>query len=509
MKKKNIWIISAVSVCLLLIGLAAGFFIRPVITNSSDNTSQPLKIIGDVQEIQVIGNFNELAEIERIENNGFSLKAIKLEKLITKSGPFSDTNIIMFVSNDGVAASIDGADIEKSFITYSAKNGWEAVNLNHPASSNIKNIAAIVISSAENSWDFGLNIIRPDQNLINITPGQMYLKANNVYNLDGTPSMEKENRTYQADVYRMKKEITLAELLINSGLTASNDLAIDDSKILVMGQNGEFQFLENDGYFETKDNYINYWYADGKNSIEKVAGVMLEPPTSSIMDAYDDSLHFIGKDEKVLLILVDGLGFQQYLKAMEGGFAPFLAGIKQADPAASVYKPVTNAGLAAVITGKTPEENGIYSRKQRELKVLSIFGKIQDMGKTALLIEGDVQVIKTESEPILNADYNKDGLKDDEIFESAFKNIREDYDFLMVHFHSVDEKGHDFGDTSETTMKTIGQIDGYISQLAQSWSGRIIITADHGMHSVGIEGDHGDFRFEDLIVPYLIIEGGR
>ena len=37
----------------------------------------------------------------------------------------------------------------------------------------------------------------------------------------------------------------------------------------------------------------------------------------------------------------------------------------------------------------------------------------------------------------------------------------------------------------------------------------IIIAADHGMHSVGNEGNHGDFRFEDLIVPYVMIEGGK
>ncbi len=498
---------SAVSVCLLLIGLAAGFFIRPVIIKSS-NASPLLKIIGDVEELQTIDNFNELTEIEKIENKGVALEAIKLEKLITKSRPFSDLNKILFVSNDGVAAMIDGADIEKSFITYSSKNGWEAVNLNHPISSNVKNIDEIVISSANNSWDYGLNIIKPDKNLINITPGQMYLKANNVYNLDGTPSMDKDNKTYKTDVYRMKKEITVADLLINSG-SSGNDLVTGDSRILVMGQNGEFKYLENDGYFEMKDNYINYCYSNGKNSIEKVAGVMMEPPTASIMDSYDDSLHFIGKDEKVLLILVDGFSFQQYLKATEGGFAPFLASIKKADPAVSVYKPVTNAGLAAMITGKTPAENGIYSRKQRELKVESIFGKLLGMGKTALLIEGDIQIIKTEIEPMLNADYNKDGMKDDEIFESAFKNLQEGYDFLMVHFHSVDEKGHDYGDMSEKTMEAIRQIDGYVRQLAQNWNGRIIITADHGMHSVGNEGNHGDFRFEDLIVPYVMIEGGK
>ncbi len=507
MKRKSIWIIAVTAVCLLLIGLAAGFFIRPAIIESN-NVPPPLKIIGDVEELQTINSLDELAEIERIENKGVVLKAIKLEKLIKISRPFSDSNKILFVSDDGVAAMVNETDIEKSFITYSAKNGWEAVNLNHPISSNVKNISEIVISSMNNSWNYGLNIIKPDKNLLNITPGQMYLKAYNVYNLEASPSMENDNKTFRTDVYRMKKEMTVADLLISSD-SISNDSITDDSRILVMGQNGEFKYLENDGYFEMKDNYINYWYSNGKNSIEKVAGVMLDPPTASIMDSCDDALHFIGKDEKVMLILVDGFGFQQYLEATESGFAPFLASAKRADPAVSVYKPVTNTGLAAMITGKTPAESGIYSRKQRDLKVESIFGKIMSMGKTALLVEGDIQIIKTEIEPMLNADYNKDGMIDDEIFKSALQNLQEGYDFLMVHFHSVDDSGHDFGDMSEKTMEAILQIDDYISQLAKNWHGKIIITADHGMHSVGIEGNHGDFRFEDLIVPYVLIEGGK
>lgn len=507
MKRRSIWIVSVASICLLSIGLAAGFFIRPVIIKNND-ISPPLKIIGDVEELQTIKSFNELTETERIENKGIATVAVKLEELITISGPFSTSNKILFVSSDGAAAMIDDADIEKSFITYTVKNGWEAVNLNHPISSNVKNISEIVILSMEHSWDYGLNIIKPDKNLINITPGQMYLRANNVYNLEGTPSMENNNKTFKADVYKMKKEMTLADLLINSDLI-SGDFINNGSRILVMGQNGEFEYLENNGYFEMKDNYINYWYSNGNSSIDKVAGVMLDPPAASIMDSYYDCLHFIEKNEQVLLILVDGFGYYQYLRAIENGYAPFLASVKKADPAVSVYEPVTNAGLAAIITGKTPEENGIYSRKQRELKVQSIFGKIGDMGKEALLIEGDIQIIKTETEPMLNTDYNKNGMKDDEIFESAFKNLQEGYDFLMVHFHSVDEKGHDFGDLSEETMETIRQIDDYMSLLTKNWHGKIIITADHGMHNVGNEGSHGDFRFEDLIVPYVIIEGGR
>jgi hypothetical protein len=36
----------------------------------------------------------------------------------------------------------------------------------------------------------------------------------------------------------------------------------------------------------------------------------------------------------------------------------------------------------------------------------------------------------------------------------------------------------------------------------------VIITSDHGMHSTDTGGYHGVFRYEDMIVPYIITEGG-
>jgi 2,3-bisphosphoglycerate-independent phosphoglycerate mutase len=78
---------------------------------------------------------------------------------------------------------------------------------------------------------------------------------------------------------------------------------------------------------------------------------------------------------------------------------------------------------------------------------------------------------------------------------------------MFVHFHGLDDRGHDYGDMDQKTLEYIKTIDDYINELANHWDGKIIITADHGMHSTSESGSHGEFRFEDLIVPYVIIEG--
>jgi len=57
-------------------------------------------------------------------------------------------------------------------------------------------------------------------------------------------------------------------------------------------------------------------------------------------------------------------------------------------------------------------------------------------------------------------------------------------------------------------MERVKTIDSYIEQLVLNWDGKVIITSDHGMHSTGESGSHGELRVEDMVVPYIVINGG-
>jgi predicted AlkP superfamily pyrophosphatase or phosphodiesterase len=83
-----------------------------------------------------------------------------------------------------------------------------------------------------------------------------------------------------------------------------------------------------------------------------------------------------------------------------------------------------------------------------------------------------------------------------------------DYEYVMVHYHSVDDFGHDYGAVVDETMAELKVIDGYIEELVAQWDGKVILLADHGMHSTEEAGDHGMFRIEDFVVPYVIFDGG-
>lgn len=275
-------------------------------------------------------------------------------------------------------------------------------------------------------------------------------------------------------------------------------------KALVIGKLGEVRVFE-EGYFKANEDSIDYIDKYG-NEIKDIAGVIINPPEGSITDAYYDMKEHIIY-ENVLFLLLDGFGYHQYEYAKENGFLPFLKDY-EATKAMSVYRPVTNAGLAAIITGRTPEYNGVYSRKQRELQVGSIFKLALELERNTAYVEGNIGILNTEIQPILNLDENKDGYTDDEVYRCILEAIEDKKQFIFAHFHGIDDANHSCGPLSDEAMERIRTIDSYIEDIVSIWDGIVIITADHGVHNVEDGGDHGDFRYEDLIVPYIIINRG-
>ncbi|MDD3045732.1 MAG: alkaline phosphatase family protein, partial [Candidatus Delongbacteria bacterium] len=186
---------------------------------------------------------------------------------------------------------------------------------------------------------------------------------------------------------------------------------------------------------------------------------------------------------------------------------PYLASVPKAEKATTYFKPVTNVGFAAMITGTGPDENGIHDRSYRNLKS-SIFTLMKEKGLKSLLVEADVRILDHGANEILNIDRNKNGSIDDEVFETAVKELSNGYDYMMVHFHKIDDCGHSFGPFGKETLEQIRISDEYVENLVEKFSGKIIITADHGMHKTDTGGSHGQARYEDFIVPYLTIDGG-
>lgn len=468
--------------------------------STSSAYTPPLYILGDIKESFTLRSLEDDFDLVDIKTKDGNVKGIKFENLLKKVSPLSDKSDIFLVGIDGMMAKIENSNLEGSFISFSGKNGWEAIHYNHPPSSNVKHLKEIIIvSTDEERLDIGMNIISNEKNILNITPGELYANSATLLSyFEGQSSVEKEGIDYATSVYTQRRIFTLEDVLEESTENA-----------LVMNVLGHIKPVEKDSYFEANINSIDYVSANGKERLEDVKGVILDPPRGKIQDSYHDISKYIEENEDVLFILLDGFGYHQYEYALEKAYMPFLANQPEATKALSVYRPVTNAGLAAIITGKSPGENGVYSRKQRQLQVDSIFKYIQDAGKEAVYIEGNIGILDTEIQPILNVDDDGDGSTDDEVQESTLKALDKGYHLVFTHFHGIDDSGHSNGDLASQTMDVLSYMDTYIEELVSKWHGKVIITADHGMHSTKDAGDHGQFRYEDMIVPYIVIEGGK
>jgi len=453
-------------------------------------------IQGDVK--QVI-NLKELQGVttKEIEYKNHKLKVYPLKIILDKAEPINEKYEIVFSAQDGLRAKISSDKIAESYIHFSPAYGWEAINLNHPISSNIKLIESITVVTKGEPNNNIFSIITPTENLLTKTPGQLltgsYLRK---VVFEGESTQKIEGVNYSTSIYSEKK-VLQPEEMINKKI---------DSRTILFNEQGKTLRYKG-GYLELNKNFVNYFNPDQKESLKNVWGIVLDVPLKSNKDTFYDALHYLENDTRVLIVLLDGFGYHQFKYLKENGQIPYLSKIESVSQAITSYKPVTNTGLAAVLTGKGPSENGIYNRDSKNLKVPDIFKKASELGLKSAYIEGNIKILNTSIEPILNPDLNENGTTDDEVFEETKKQLSGQTDLIFAHLHGIDDNGHNFGPFGDKTIDVIKKTDDYLKQLAQNWDGKIIITSDHGMHSTKEGGNHGSVLYQDMFVPYLITEG--
>jgi len=434
----------------------------------------PLKIVGDVARVIKLEDPQQLGKLQAINFDGHKYRAIKLTDIITAAQPIAIPEQIYLVGSDGFTSSLPAQGLEKSYIAFTAQNGWEAINLNHPVNSNAKMLKEIVIVSGESSPHFGLTVINLEKELARITPGQLYTRTLLQYPYpEGQAAIKNQGKNYTASVYTQRRVFRLADL------TPVQDGAM----LLLMGADGEYRYLENRGYFELKENYVNYLELDERSRLEKIAGVIVNPPPASIMDTYYDARHYLENGQKVLVVVGNGLTYSRYIQALEKGRLSFLKNAAPAVKAVGVYPRGKNIWLAAMITGKPPQENGIISSQDQDLKAPSLFTLTEQLQKSALLLHSGPKLLNPEIEPQLVKDKNGDKTADDEIYDLALDKLEQGYDFVMLGFDDI---------TADNTSN-------YLQQIVNQWPGKVIITG-------APEDTASNFTCDSMYVPYLCLK---
>jgi len=208
----------------------------------------------------------------------------------------------------------------------------------------------------------------------------------------------------------------------------------------------------------------------------------------TITQTFHDAVQALEQGQRVMIIELDGLGWEMLQRAE----APYLKSM-QPQKALACYPPISPVGLASMLTGELPAAHGVRDRDTRELACEDLFAKAKAMGKTCAYVEGSHALLRTSLAPELS-------LNDAEVFSNARKHLASD--LLFVHFHEIDETAHAHGPYAEETLQKTSEIDGYVRALCEEFGGRVIVTADHGLHETRDGGDHGKRLPEDMEVPY-------
>jgi hypothetical protein len=480
-------------VCLVLLGLLAGGAVTGIAFRSPGHIP-PLKVTGDVANVLTIQDPDSLGRLEKITSQGTRYRAAKLADIIAKAGPPADAGQIHLVGLDGFAPAIKAADINDCYIAFTSKNGWEAVNPNHPNSSNTKFLTEIVVVAEGGGNGSAFNVINRETDLAQITPGQLLTRPLTLYPYaEGKAVAHKDGKDYEAQVFTRRRVFKISELTP----------LVEGDLLLVTGEKGEHLLADDSGYFEVKDNYINYLQPDTRTKLERVKGVIVQPPAASITDAYYDGRRYLESGDQVLLVVLDGLTYRQYGHAVANGYAPFLNNAGKAAQACGVYPSESNVALAALLTGKAPEENGVVTAREHTLKEPSIFAEASRLNKKAVFLDVAPVRLNTETEPVILNDENAGGSADDELFAAVLDAMEQGYDLLVLRFHGIEDARERYGPLAPETMQAISVTDEYLSEIVSRWPGKVIVTGAQGAGSGAVSGAQESFNSENMFVPYL------
>jgi predicted AlkP superfamily pyrophosphatase or phosphodiesterase len=205
-------------------------------------------------------------------------------------------------------------------------------------------------------------------------------------------------------------------------------------------------------------------------------------PCESIYDVYPLINSMNLKTEPLLLVFIDGLGYNMLENAKAHDHAGYFQHV-HFRPMRTVYPPNTRNAYSAVGNG-------------RHINSELFSGLGLDK---AFIIENDRVFFTSRFPIILNTDRNNNGCIDDEIFASAIEHLDKEFELLVVHFHSIDDLAHEYGPYAERTMQQINIVSGYVQGLRSKWGRDMIIFSDHGLHSEGLRGHHGLNKIEDMV----------
>ena len=216
----------------------------------------------------------------------------------------------------------------------------------------------------------------------------------------------------------------------------------------------------------------------------------------------------------VLILVLDGLGYQHYVEVRQEGSTPNLAALGEPLVGLTTYPPVTSVSMASLLTGAPPQVHGAFRRGIRQTEVETLFDAASRAGLYAVAIEGESLPFNLRNAEIrLSGDRDENGSTDDNVLANALATLDAGMpDLLVVHFHGIDNAEHTYGPGAPEELAAVHEVDSAVGQLVEALPENtlILILADHGQHLVeeeeGRVGNHGSLIESDMFIPIWVVK---
>lgn len=216
--------------------------------------------------------------------------------------------------------------------------------------------------------------------------------------------------------------------------------------------------------------------------------------------------------DAVLLLFLDGFGYLRYEESLADDLIPELAGLGPPLLGLTTYPPITTVSTASLLTGTEPGVHGVEARGIRITDQETLLDAAANAGLQVVAVEGEALAFNLRSADLtLSGDRDGNGGTDDNVLSNALSVLEEGMpDLFYVHFHGIDDQGHEVGPGALAEEEKIQEVDAAVGQILDRLPAGtlVIIFADHGMHFVdedGRLGNHGHLIARDMLIPVWIM----
>jgi hypothetical protein len=212
--------------------------------------------------------------------------------------------------------------------------------------------------------------------------------------------------------------------------------------------------------------------------------------------------------DHVLLLFLDGLGYVRYTEALADGLIPYLATLEKPYVSLTTYPPCTVVSTASLLTGAPPSVHGATQRSIHKTETETLFDTATAAGLRVVAVEGYAVSFNLRSAELrLSGDRDGNGSTDDNVLANALAVLEEGMpDLFYVHFHGIDDAGHEYGPGAPEEKAKIREVDAAVEQIVEAAppGTLVVVFADHGMHAVnepGRLGNHAHLIERDMFIP--------